>query len=101
MRRSRSKKTKAPPSRIAMPIKYDQFTAIYPPRPKGAINPAMVSKFSGFIAQYKYNDWRTVIYLLPDGRIELFNRHKKPHTAYRLTSAMKSAIQSLKLPLGK
>jgi hypothetical protein len=84
-----------------MPAEFASFRLIYPPRPKGAINPAMLERYKGFVAQYKYNDIRNLLYLFPDGSVHLYNRHREPHRAYQLTLDMEDSIHCLELPLGK
>lgn len=83
-----------------MPEPFTEFRALYPPRPRGAINPATLSRYKGFFGQYKYNDIRTLIYLFPDGRVELLTRHKVPHRFYELTEKMTENLRSLDLERG-
>ncbi|OFZ79107.1 MAG: hypothetical protein A3K03_00390 [Bdellovibrionales bacterium RIFOXYD1_FULL_44_7] len=82
-----------------MPLNFEKFLLIFPPRPSNAINPAAVNQFPGFIGQYKYNDTRNLIYIFPDGHIELYNRHKERHLTYKPTKNMLQSIKSLNFPL--
>lgn len=83
-----------------MPLKLDRPILLYPPRPGGAINPATLNRYSGYFAQYKYNDIRTLVYFYPDSHIELLNRHKQPHAIYSLTESMLASLRSLRLAAG-
>lgn len=60
------------------PKPFERFRLFYPPRAKGAINPDSLGRFTGFIAQPKYDDVRTLVYVFPDGHVELYNRQKEP-----------------------
>jgi ATP-dependent DNA ligase len=70
---------------------------IYPPRPLGSIAPGTVGHYRGYIAQYKYNDIRLLIHLLPGNGIRITNRHKGPLKSYRLSETMSASLRSLKL----
>jgi ATP-dependent DNA ligase len=70
---------------------------IFPPRPGGAINPSEVDRFGRFLAQYKYNDIRTLIHLLPGGEIKILSRKKEALRSYTLTALMKKSLRALKL----
>lgn len=82
-------------------MKYDSFQYIYPPRPASSIHPDNLNKFQGWIAQYKFNGTRNVIFVFPDGHIELFNRHREHNKAYQLTPQMVKAFSHLNLKKGK
>ena len=84
-----------------MKYPYASFRYIYPPRPSGAIHHDHVSRYPGWIAQYKYNGTRNIIFVFPDGHIELFNRHREHNKAYHPTQEMINAFQSLKLKSGR
>jgi ATP-dependent DNA ligase len=84
-----------------MPVRFDTLKPIYPPRASHAINPDALLNFKNFWAQYKYNDTRTLIYVMPDGKIELFNRHKEHHVMYKMSEAMHRSLKSLSLSPGK
>lgn len=80
---------------------YLTFRYIYPPRPAGAIPPHHVDRYPGWIAQYKFNGTRNVVFMFPDGHIEMFNRHKQWNKAYKPTEDMVLAFHALNLPKGK
>lgn len=82
-------------------IKIDHFPSIYPPRPASAIDPATISRYQGYIAQYKYDDIRLLSYIHPTGRVELLNRKREPILSYHLDSGMKRAFGKLNLTHGK
>lgn len=84
-----------------MKLPYAAFAYIYPPRPAGAIPPDNVTRYPGWIAQYKYNGTRNVIFVFPDGHIEMFGRKKEHNKAYITTDEMRAAFISLKLPKNK
>lgn len=68
---------------------------MYPPRPNTAIPPDTLSKYVGWWAQRKWNGTRNLLFVLPDGSFELWNRHKQQHKQYKLTTSMKASIQEL------
>lgn len=78
-----------------------ELKRLYPPRAETAINPVTLDKYRGFIAQYKYNDIRTLIFIVNGTGIELTTRKREPHKEYRLTSAMTRALLSLNLDHSK
>ena len=59
--------------------------------------PRDVHKISGFIAQYKYDDWRTLIYFLPNGEIRFYSRKKARLPRYKPPVAMMASLKKLKL----
>lgn len=77
--------------------RYSQKMRIHPPRPESAIPPSTLSHYKGYIAQYKYNDVRTLAIFSPFDEVELLNRHLQPHRFYSLSPGMKKALLSLKL----
>lgn len=82
-----------------MSLRFDEFRPIYPPRPELNINPATLGRYRGFIAQYKYNDFRALLYILPDGSISLLNRYRQL-MRYVMSDAMKKAIQAIRVKPG-
>lgn len=75
---------------------------IYPPRPAPAIprdQTAGLPKF-GYQAQFKYNDTRNVIMFMPDGTIELWNRHNEHHKQYNMPAFLKTELETLRDALG-
>lgn len=81
-------------------VPYRELRPLFPPRPRGAINPAALPRYRGFYAQPKYNDIRTLIYFRPDSGIELFTRQREPHREYALTAGMSRSLGTLKLASG-
>lgn len=86
----------------ANPTKY-----IWPPRPDKAI-PREATDFlknSTWIAQLKYNDSRCLIKYLPDGTVELWNRHGERFRDYTppdwLLQQLQEAREKLGLPAGE
>ncbi len=72
-------------------------TYIYPPRTKLAVPRTQCEIYSqkGWIAQYKYNDTRTLIKLRTNGRIELWNRHAQ-RLIYNAPIPLQEQIQTLR-----
>ena len=73
-----------------------ELTRIYPPRIKIILPPENLDRVRGYIAQYKYNDIRTLFHFLPE-EILLFTRKREPVREYSLTERMKSALRKLRL----
>lgn len=69
-------------------MKMDKFYFIFPPRPcDGSIQYGEDTYQSyktkpGYIAQLKLNGQRNLIYIFPDGHIEMWNRHGEKHRSY-------------------
>lgn len=82
---------------LAVPLRYDHLRLLYPPRAESAARPAEVDTYRGFIAQYKYDDIRTLVYILPDRAVALYNRHRRTHLEYAMTIGMKKSILELNL----
>lgn len=66
---------------------YNEFTYLYPPRPKTSIPPSDQSfdKFKKlrWIAELKLNGQRCLIYISPDFDIEFWNRHGEKHNNWK------------------
>ena len=62
--------------------------------------PEQLRPLAGYVAQYKYDDWRTLIYYFPDGTTELFGRNKQKLPRYRPPPAMRDSLQGLALERG-
>jgi hypothetical protein len=77
------------------------FRWIWPPRPEVSIRPESIGQMSGFVAQLKYNDWRTVTYVFPDGGVAFFNRQGGPLPPGRLTAQHERGVQALAPVRGK
>lgn len=88
-----------------MKIKTDQY--IFPPRPQTAIPRDDLETFAtlDWIAQLKYNDSRCLVKYLPDGTIELWNRHAERFRTYTapdsLIEELHEVAETLGLKLGK
>jgi len=81
-------------------VKEEQY--IYPPRASEAIPIkdaiSLYSQF-GWKAQLKYNDSRCQIKILPNGSIELWNRHAEKFRSYKVSSELQKQLQKLKSKL--
>jgi len=76
----------------------ERLKRLYPPRAEVTMNPARLQASKRrYIAQYKYNDVRTLIFLFPGEQIELLTRQRESHKGYRLSNKMKRALLSLDL----
>lgn len=86
-----------------MSVPYAEKFVFFPPRPEGSVPPDAIGSFVGFWGQYKYNGTRQMIFVHPDGTIELYGRHQKPHARvfYELSPELEASIRKLKLPRGK
>lgn len=79
---------------------------IYPPRPADAIPRDQTDILGelGWLAQFKYNDSRCLVKYLPNGTIELWNRHGERFRNYTapdwLLDELHQAREMLELPLG-
>lgn len=76
-------------------VAFRQKIILYPPRPDTSITSDTLEKYPGWVAQRKWNGTRNLIYILPDGSYELYNRHKSPHKAYKITRSMDASIREL------
>jgi ATP-dependent DNA ligase len=84
-------------------IPYEDQWVMFPPRAKTSIRPKEIEradKWKKWIAQLKYNGTRTLIFFLPDGSIEMWNRHQEKHKQYNMSGAMKRSLEGLKLGKG-
>lgn len=81
-------------------IPYKEKYVMFLPRAQHSIRPEKVGQFKGYIGQYKYNGARTLIFVLPDGSVELWNRHQEKHKQYKITKRMIRSIRSLNLSSG-
>lgn len=84
-----------------MSVPFTKFRAIYPPHPALAWKPSEVHPLAGYAAQYKYNDWHTLIYFFPDDSIRFYTRKKTPFASYHPPHAMLAELRRLKLPKGQ
>lgn len=74
------------------------MSAIYPPRPKGAIPPSELDYYESlglYCTQPKYNGSRLPIHITPDGQVFAYSRHGRPHLNYDMPSSIKQEILSL------
>lgn len=78
----------------------DQY--IYPPRSQDCIprNQTEVFKMLGWVAQYKYNDSHCLVKYLPNGTIELWNRHAERFRTYNLPDHLISELHQVANQLG-
>jgi ATP-dependent DNA ligase len=70
---------------------------LYPPRARTALHPRELRSLAGYVAQFKYNDIRTLVHLLPGGEVVLRTRQLEPHREYALTPRMRGWLQALEL----
>jgi ATP-dependent DNA ligase len=71
-------------------------TVIFPPRPKGRMNPADLPTYEAsgrWVAQRKFNGCRNLIHVTPDGKIEAFSRYGDAHKLFVLTKDYVEQIQ--------
>ena len=73
-----------------------ELVRIYPPRIEIILPPENLERIRGYYAEYKYNDIRTLIHILP-GEILLMTRKREPVKEYSLTEPMKNALNRLRL----
>lgn len=84
------------------PVPFPEYRWIFPPRPGGATNPAGLHEFEGKgrVAQWKYNDIRVLIYLLPEGELRVLNRHAARLGPGQYSARGARSLASLRLPHG-
>lgn len=73
------------------------MTPIYPPRPKGKINPADLPYYEAsgeWCAQRKFNGSRNLLHVDTDGRLTAWSRHGGPHKRFVLTASYRDEILS-------
>jgi ATP-dependent DNA ligase len=76
---------------------------LYPPHPCVKIHSTELPSFEStgrWVAQYKLNGTRNLIHILPNGQIELFNRHGIHHRQFQLTATLENEIRSLRIQPG-
>lgn len=75
---------------------------IYPPRPKTSLPYGETGFFKqmGWVAQYKYNGSRCIIKHLPNGKIELWNRHAERFRTYNAPTWLQDQIKNSLYKLG-
>ena len=89
-----------------MPIPYTEFRYIFPPRPATRVKfkSPMYVKFrddGNWVAQYKLNGQRNVIFISPDRQVDMWNRHKERHKNYKPNEKLANQLLSvLDLPPG-
>lgn len=87
-------------------MQMNRFFYIYPPRPVGAIEFKSEYfeslKAKGWVGQMKLNGQRNLLYVRPDGEIELWNRHREKHRNFVMPPWLNDQIKStLNLSEGK
>lgn len=82
-------------------VRPDQY--IFPPRPENAIPRSETELFKalGWVAQYKYNDSRCVIKVLPSGEIELWNRHAEKFRDYTAPDWLINELMAFRARFGE
>lgn len=75
---------------------------IFPPRPQDAIPRSEADIFTeiGWRPQLKYNDSRCMVKYLPDGTIELWNRHGERFRTYHMPDWLEDQLAEVKVLLG-
>lgn len=75
---------------------------IYPPRPADAIprGDTEILGDMGWLAQLKYNDSRCLVKFLPDGTIELWNRHGERFRNYTTPDWLTQQLHQVREALG-
>jgi len=78
-------------------MRYEEYSYLYPPRPEAAIQPKSLDYYEklGWVAQYKKNGTNTVIWISPDKKIILRNRHATHHRAWQITKHLEDEIVRL------
>jgi len=77
---------------------------LYPPRPKGKINPTRLAKYeeSGkWICQRKFNGTHIVVHIPHDRRVHILTRHGEPPKLFSLSQSHIDQILSLNFEKGK
>jgi hypothetical protein len=82
-------------------IRVQSLPPIYPPRPWGAIPPESVSRYRGYIAQYKFNDIRLLISIGPDGVVSLQTRKRQPLKSFGIDERLCRQFARLRTKRGK
>ena len=69
-------------------MKYENFSYIYPPRPKNAVDPSNIPNWqnSGMVAQPKMNGSNSVIFI-DDSKVITMNRHNQRLTNFRIDNS--------------
>jgi ATP-dependent DNA ligase len=78
-----------------MMTRFLQKFVMYPPRPDGSIPPDTIQKYPGWVGQRKWNGTRNLIFVMPDGSYELWNRHRQQHKQYKVSASMQNSLQEL------
>ena len=68
---------------------------IFPPRPKGKLNPTDLGKYEKtgqWLAQRKYNDTRSLLHIEPGFKMTAWSRHGEPHKRFILTKSLQKEI---------
>ncbi|OFZ17963.1 MAG: hypothetical protein A2X94_08710 [Bdellovibrionales bacterium GWB1_55_8] len=68
---------------------------IYPPHPAITWRPERLDELKGYVAQYKYDDWRILVYFVPGAGVQLFGRRKAPLPRYRPPEQMLRELNAL------
>ena len=78
-----------------MPMPYDKWSYIYPPRPKTAVPYEDIVRYKDgrWMAQLKLNGTRNLIFVSPEGDVEFWNRHNEKHRAWIPTPTIIEAVR--------
>lgn len=80
-----------------MLVPFSAKRLIYPPHPAATLKPEQLHRIPGHISQFKYDDWRILIYLLPGGGVELYTRRKSRLPRYEPPKGMIQGLHRLDL----
>lgn len=80
-----------------MPIAFEEWRYLWPPRPDNAIPQEMLPFYEkkGWWAQYKKNGTCSIIGISPDKEFHCMNRHNSNHKTWSLTSYHKEQLTRL------
>ena len=69
--------------------------------PYGSKSPETVSRYRGYLAQYKYNDIRLLISVAGDGSISLTTRKRQPLKSFEVDESLRRQFSRLRTKRGK
>lgn len=82
-------------------IRVQSLPPIYPPRPWGSIPPETVSRYRGYLAQYKFNDIRLLISIDAKGAVSLLTRKRQPVRSFGVDERLRAQFGRLRTKRGK
>lgn len=76
---------------------------IYPPRPKGKLNPAQLGKMNttGLCVQRKLNGERNLVHRSANGTISIYSRYGRPHQRYKMPPFLRKELSALNFESGQ